>query len=106
MINTKVRDMWEERVKDYNSSGQTVSTWCKSKDVKPNRMRCWIREFKANDTDSKKVTNWVSVETIELKAINKEKPLLIKIGAATIEVTSNFDKELFSKVTEVLLAQC
>jgi len=106
MSETKVNIMWQHRVDDYNASGQTVAIWCKENDIKPARLRSWIREFSTDRTATKKVANWVSVDATELKDVISEKSLIVKIGVASIEINSNFDKDLFSKVTEVLLSLC
>jgi len=106
MIRTKVNFMWQHRVDDYHASGQTITIWCKENDVKPARLRSWIREFSSDHTDNKEVPNWVTVNTTELKDVINENPLTVKIGAASIEINSNFDKKLFLKVTEVLLSLC
>lgn len=106
MSETKVNFMWQHRVDDYNASGQTVAIWCKENDIKPARLRSWIREFSTDRTATKKVANWVSVDATELKDVISEKSLIVKIGVASIEINSNFDKDLFSKVTEVLLSLC
>ena len=106
MLRTKVNFMWQHRVDDYKASGQTLSIWCKDNDVKPARLRAWIREFSSDNTATKESAHWVSVDTAELKDVINDKPLIVKIGAASIELNSNFDKELFSKVTEVLFSLC
>jgi transposase-like protein len=71
MLRTKVNFMWQHRVNDYKSSGQTISIWCKENDVKPARLRAWIRAFSSDHTSTKEVSNWVSVDTTELKAAIK-----------------------------------
>ena len=106
MVRTKVSYVWEQRVTDYKVSGQTAQIWCKSNGVRPATLRYWIRQLKSITTATEEVTSWVSVGTTELKVISKEHPLIVKIGAASIEINSDFDKNLFSKVTEVLLSLC
>ncbi len=106
MVKTKVRSMWEQRVTAYKISNQTLPVWCKTYDVKPARLRCWIREFTGTHATTEEVTNWVSVDTTELKVIAKQHPLIVKIGAASIEINSDYDKDLFSTVTSVLLSLC
>ena len=106
MVKTKVRSMWEQRVTAYKNSNQTLPNWCKANDVKPARLRCWVREFKDAHTTTEKVTNWVSVNTTKLKVIDKKQSLIVKIGDASIEIPPDFNKDLFSKVTEVLLSLC
>ncbi|MBU3183153.1 hypothetical protein, partial [Clostridium psychrophilum] len=85
---------------------QTMSIWCKDNDVKPARLRAWIREFSSDNLATKETAQWISVDTTELKEVINDKPLIVKIGAASIELSTNFDKELFSKVSEILLSLC
>ena len=106
MARTKVSYAWEQRVNDYKSSGQTTQTWCKSNAVRPATLRYWIREFKSNNTVDEKSTSWISVGTPKLKSNTNEQHLIVKIGEVSIEINSGFDKDLFSKVTEVLLSLC
>ena len=106
MVKTKVRYLWEQRVTAYKATNQTLPDWCKENDVKPARMRCWVREFKDSHTTTEKITSWVSVDTTELNITTKKQLLIVKIGDASIEINSDFDKDLFSKVTEVLLSLC
>ena len=106
MLKVKVRSMWEQRVATYNASNQTLSDWCKVNDIRPATLRYWIREFKVINTTTEKVTSWISVDRTELKSTAKEQPLIVKIGNASIEINSGFNKELFSVVTEVLISLC
>ena len=106
MVKTKVRYLWEQRVTAYKTSNQTLPVWCKENDVKPARLRCWVREFKDIHTTTEKITSWVSVDNTELKITTKKQPLIVKIGAAAIEINSDFNKDLFSKVSEVLFSLC
>ena len=108
MVRTKASYVWEQRVTEYKASGQTAQTWCKSNDVRPATLRYWIRVFKATNTSTtdEKVTSWISVDATELKIITKAEPLIVKIGDASIEINLGFDKDLFSKVAEVLLLLC
>ena len=106
MLKTKVRCVWEQRVTDYKSSEQTAKMWCESNNLRPATLRYWIREFKANNTIAEKVTSWISVDTTKLRTIPKEQPIVVKIGAAAIEINSDFNKDLFSKVSEVLFSLC
>ena len=106
MARTKVSYAWEQRVNEYKASGQTAQTWCQSNAVRPATLRYWIREFKSNNIVNEKLTSWVSVGTSELKSNTKEQRLIVKIGNASIEMNSGFDKNLFSKVAEALLSLC
>ncbi|MBU3183091.1 IS66 family insertion sequence element accessory protein TnpA, partial [Clostridium psychrophilum] len=58
MARTKVNFMWQHRVDEYKSSGQTMSIWCKDNDVKPARLRAWIREFSSDNLATKETAQW------------------------------------------------
>ncbi|MGH4140727.1 IS66 family insertion sequence element accessory protein TnpA [Clostridium sp.] len=106
MSRTKVSYIWEQRVADFKASGQTATMWCESKKIRPATLRYWIRVFKPNNTVTEKSTSWISVDTSELKVISKEQPLIVNIGNASMEINSDFNKNLFLKVTELLLSLC
>ena len=108
MGKTTMRYVWEQRVTLYKSSAQSLSTWCEANDVKPARLRYWIRELEDKHTVSEKVTSWITVDATELKSSTNDNSdsLVVKIGAASIQLNSGFNKDLFSKVTEVLLLLC
>lgn len=78
-----------QQVKDYLASGQTAAAWCTENNVKLNTLRYWLtkcnREAKA---DLKQET------FIELKQTSvKEVPVIVKIGAVSIELYSGFQGE-------------
>ena len=106
MLKTKVNCMWEQRVINYNASGEVLKTWCNLNHVKPARLRYWMRELKANDDSAEKSSSWLSIDTAKLNVVTKEDHLIVKIGNSSIEVNSGFDKDLFSEVTKVLLELC
>lgn len=106
MQKTRVSCMWAQRVNKYNESGEILKTWCTLNHIQPARLRYWIRELKANDTPTNNLSDWISIDTEELKVVTKDEQLIVRIGSASIEVNSNFNKDLFLKVTEVLLSLC
>ena len=94
-----------------NNEWQTLKPVAKQRQCGANqkrldRLRYWIRVFKPNNTTTEKSTSWISVDTSELKVISKEQPLIVNIGNASMEINSDFNKDLFLKVTELLLSLC
>ncbi len=78
-----------QQVNDFRTSGQTAAAWCSENNLNINTLRYWLtkcnREAKA---DLKQET------FIELKQTSvKEVPIIIKIGAVSIELHSGFQGE-------------
>lgn len=78
-----------QQVKDYLASGQTVAAWCSENNLKAHILRYWLNKCKREaKTD-------LSQDTfIELKQQSvKEVPVIVKIGAVSIELYSGFQAE-------------
>lgn len=78
-----------QQVKDYLASGQTAAAWCLENNLNITTLRYWVtkcnREAKA---DPKQET------FIELKQTSiKEVPVIVKIGAVSMELYSGFHAE-------------
>jgi transposase-like protein len=83
-----------QQVKDYLASGQTAAAWCLENNLSITTLRYWVtkcnREAKADPTQ----------ETfIELKQTStNEVPIIVKIGAVSIELYSGFQVETLRDV--------
>lgn len=78
-----------QKVKDYRASGQTAAAWCLENNLSTNTLRYWLtkcnREEKADPQQE---------SFIELKQTSvKEVPVVVKIGAVSIELYSGFHAE-------------
>ncbi len=97
---------WEQRIAKYRASGQSVTEWCAANDVNPERLWYWLRKYKTPKETAPfmKSTQWLPVE------ISGQSPeqdsILIRVGAACIEVKSGFDPALLSGIVRVLATLC
>lgn len=78
-----------QHVNDYRASGQTAVAWCSENNLSTNKLRYWLtkcnREEKADSQQE---------SFIELKQTSvKEVPVIVKIGAVSIELYSGFQVE-------------
>lgn len=78
-----------QQVNAFRASGQTVAVWCSENNVKISTLRYWLTKCKRETkTDLKQET------FIELKQSSvKEVPIIVKIGAVSIELYSGFQAE-------------
>lgn len=109
MTRTEIRKEWKAKVDAYRSSGQKTTQWCIENDVKQRQLWYWLRKFKTNRSEVKSPVSskskWVSVEVDKQSAKTKD-ILLVRVGAASIEVTPNYDPALLSDVVKTLRSLC
>ncbi len=103
--NVEKREMWEERIKEYRSSGQSASKWCEEKEYKLSRLRYWIHKFNKEKAANDPVPKWASVE-VKNPVMAQVHPIKITIGKSSIEVNSGFDPATFEKVIRILSQEC
>lgn len=102
MTQVEKRKMWESQVAAFQASGQSVSAWCATHDVKENQLYYWISKFKSEDSLGVKQTQWLSMEQGEWNANPQPQGLNIRVGKVTIEVGPGFDALLLSDVIRTL----
>lgn len=85
---------WSKKIADFRRSGKTKEEWCIKQNISNKQFTYWLRQFSGETTE----TQWLPVEIKEVERL----PLVLKVGTATIEVPSGFDKEHLSSVIEVL----
>lgn len=102
MTRAEKRKKWESQVAAFKASDLSAVAWCAAHDVKVNQLYYWIRKFKSEEEPAVKQTEWVSVEVGELNANRQPKTVNIRVGKATVEVSSGFDASLLSDVIRTL----
>lgn len=89
---------WAERIAQFQASGQSMAAWCRVNNTKVHQLR--YRLQKGNGKENEPGAGWLPLPLDE-----PETPaLLIKVGAATIEVTPGFDPNLLRTVVRALIS--
>ena len=109
MTNPAKQKNWAEKILDFKNSGKTKETWCEKNNISLRQFSYWFKQLTRNQT-----AQWIPVEIKESKAdgvapILQEEikilpvvPLNIKIGAASIEVYPDTDREFLLKILRTL----
>jgi len=106
------RNLWETRIKDYQSSGLTA-VWCQKNGVNINTLKTMItrlgmaqRKSKRNKLTKQNV-QWVGIKNHdEREEIVKDPSFVVVLGQAKIKISPRFDKETFREVVKILKDQC
>lgn len=105
MKQTDLREQWEARIKDYRASGLTAEKWCAENEVTTRQLWYWLRKFRDSKESSVRPPQWVPVNVHQPQE-NTESLLLVKIGAAVIEIRPGYNPTLLSDVVRTLQALC
>jgi hypothetical protein len=86
-------ELWQKRMKDFETSDLTGTEWCLAQDIPLSRFRYWRRKLRLMRSLPNK-NRWM---TVDLENPTKQDPLFIHFGSAKIEVHAVFDPDLFAR---------
>ena len=99
---TQLREIWRARVADFRASGQSGATWCAVHQIKEHQLWYWTRRFPVEVPSPSSSPNFVPIEVKN----EPSEPLLVRVGAVTIEVRPGYDPRLLREVVQALATPC
>jgi hypothetical protein len=78
-----------QQVNNYRASGQTAATWCLENNLKINTLRYWLTKCNREDKADLKQETFIELKQTSVKEV----PIIVKIGAVSIELYSGFQAE-------------
>lgn len=98
MRRTELKELWQKRMNDYETSKLSGTEWCIDQEIPLSQFRYWRRKLRVTQL-SQPTDQWMSIE-LETQAVHA--PLFIHCGFAKVEVHAGFDPDLFADVLRVL----
>jgi transposase-like protein len=105
MTQAENRQKWEARVAAYQASGQSSAEWCAAHQVERRQLWYWLRKFKNTKNAMSPDPQWVSVN-VDKQLKESESILLVRVGAASIEVKTDYNPALLANVVRTLQTLC
>ncbi len=105
MANTELREEWERRIAVFRSSGQTQVEWCKINNLNLHQLKYWLKKIERPDSNHDTNPNWIPVN-LEDSSIENNAGLVVRIGAASIEVKPGFNAAILADVVKTLKSIC
>jgi hypothetical protein len=106
MARSELRKEWEQRIKEYKSSGQSASKWCAAHDISIHQFWYWQKKLKSSDTTVTTTSSkWMALEMCDSHEDSRN-ALLVKVGPASVEVKPGFDPVLLTDVVRTLKSIC
>lgn len=97
---------WKSRLNAFQASGKTQTAWCVENNVKLSQLRYQLRKASPANASTDSPPHWLTMEVGNEPPKNPMNSLCIRVGIATIEVRSGFDRELLADTLRVLAAIC
>jgi hypothetical protein len=107
MTPEELTELWTSRIRDYRASGERVAAWCERHQVTPYQFFYWQRKLRLaeQETPATSKPQWLPVRVGE-SATAGASPIVVRIGAAAIEVRPGFEPSLLAEVVRALKTLC
>jgi len=96
---------WEARYAAWKESGQSIAAWCRQQEIKAHQMYYWVQQLEHNDiaAETSSETQWLTVQVDEEPFPSSgEGPILLHVGAISVEVRPGADMHLLTDIVHVL----
>ncbi|MBW4085838.1 IS66 family insertion sequence element accessory protein TnpB [Paenibacillus sp. S150] len=93
---------WTERIRDYRSSGLTMSVWCEAQGLTLHQLKYWLRKIDSSQPRS----STPSFIPVTVSPRSSPPALTLRIGPASLDVQEGFSPELLRQVVQALEALC
>lgn len=93
--------LWDERIEDFLSSGQTQKAWCEDYGIPGNQLSYWLRKHRSKN-DERSTNRWVSLPTSQTTCSG----VSLRLGKAVLEVEPGFDEQTLAALLRALMAAC
>ena len=101
MEDSNLRDLWEQRLAEYQDSGKTIKAWCKEQSIRENQFYYWRRKIRIEKVEDNQAIKWLSINLAD-SSTSTSNSIAVHVGQMTVEVKSGFDHNLFREILKVL----
>jgi hypothetical protein len=97
----QLKELWQERIADFHTSGLSSREWCAQQGVKMDRLHYWNRKLQPPDADASE-TVWVALETSINPQDRPDDALVVHVGPAAVTVRPGFDPGFLQSLVRAL----
>ncbi|EPZ52752.1 IS66 family insertion sequence element accessory protein TnpA [Alicyclobacillus acidoterrestris] len=101
----QLRETWQECVTAFHNSGQSGAAWCADHGIKEHQLWYWVRRFRELTSTPSSSPDFLPVQIRESLSVTNT-PLLVRVGAAAIEVHPGYDAQLLLDLIRTLVGSC
>ena len=99
MVNEERRILWEERLAEYEASGQGPVAWCNENSIKENQFYYWRRKLRGTRVEKGQPIKRLN---IDVEPTSAKASIAVHIDQETVEINKGFDQNLFREIVQIL----
>lgn len=103
-METSLQEIWTERIRAYQASGQTMKAWSAEHNVTLHQLKYWL--YKAQRQEQATPTTTFRPVTIASPPSSGADSLHIQVGVARIHIQPGFEPRLLREVVQALQPLC
>lgn len=102
------RQYWAEQIAAQKASGLNITEWCAEYKLNRRQFHFWVRNLEKLSAQEHKParSNWVEVSVENKGAVTVDSILVIRVGAATIELKPGFSPSVLADAVRILQTVC
>jgi len=97
---------WSERVADWRASGKTAEEYAQGRGFEPSTLRFWSSRLRQIEGRTAKGATprvrMARVVSVGSRVPAAERPLVVVVGGARIEVRGGFDRRVLREIVDAL----
>lgn len=108
MTREDLAELWKARIHDFRTSSESATAWCKRHQVSRAQLYHWLRKLNQAGQPAPAAArpNWVALTVKEPAPGETAPPIVVRVGAITVEVRDGFDPGVLAEVLRTVQALC
>lgn len=102
MLEKDLPSLWEQRLAEFESSGDRIKAWCQEQGIRESQFYYWRRKLRTKPVEKEEPVKWISLALDNGKQGSNPDSIAVHIGQVTIEVNKGFDHHLLREIVQVL----
>jgi len=102
-MDSKLSSIWEDRLAQYETSGKSITAWCKEQTIRENQFYYWRKKLRTGQAEKNQLLQWLTFDSqVGPQSSIDAEILNVQIGKATVKVHKGFDQALLREIVQVL----
>ncbi|MNI56111.1 hypothetical protein D3C73_1110990 [compost metagenome] len=104
-MDTNLQELWTERIRAYQASGQTMKAWCTEHNLTLHQLKYWLYKAQRQE-QTVSATTFRPVAVASPSGTRAMEGLQVQVGVARINVRAGFEPGLLRDVVAALTPLC
>lgn len=102
-MDTKLSNICEGRLSQYEASGRSITAWCKEQAIRENQFYYWRKKLRTGQPEKTQSLQWLPLELQLAKQTRfVAGSITVHIGQTALEIRKGFDRQPLREIIQVL----